>query len=349
MIRLPIQLSRDITFHLTHAYPYLVINSSTTYADLLNEHYMQSIAKVFESGWLETDYLDGFAYGSIDNLDSRILKTCMFSCDELSFRDEIKLICRLLHDGYYVVAFVDEFYLPKRLFTNYKHFTHEFLIYGYDEEEIYAIGYDINRHFSKLQFPLRSFKSALKASEEALQLRDACSWPHDKTIIGMRPVPRNEEYVADHEVIRNKIDEYMNGKHYNQNAWLFQSNPELGEKEKSEGPSISMYGRNTYLIIKKHLNIINQKLINGKQVHFDAYYPHIHFFYEQSLMTLHRAEYVNDGSQKAQDIQKQLKHDSEILDRTRRLYLKAEIVANNTNRCRSIVERMINEIDELYS
>lgn len=82
----------------------------------------------------------------------------------LSIVDCVK---RSIDNGGYVYSIVDEYYVPHRNTYQRVHFVHDILIYGYDENTLYALGYDDHRHYVETTLSDEEFDTAFHAVQKA--------------------------------------------------------------------------------------------------------------------------------------------------------------------------------------
>jgi hypothetical protein len=71
----------------------------------------------------------------------------------------INFLKETLEAGFYIIAFLDEYFLSCKADFQKNHFIHESLVYGYSDEEnknvFYAISFNKNGAFTSLAFPYK--------------------------------------------------------------------------------------------------------------------------------------------------------------------------------------------------
>ncbi len=67
---------------------------------------------------------------------------CLEGCEQLFLFRNPNFIKEAVDDGWYIYTDADMFYIDGSSFYNYSHFTHDMMIYGYDEDNVYVYMYD---------------------------------------------------------------------------------------------------------------------------------------------------------------------------------------------------------------
>ena len=75
----------------------------------------------------------------------------------MSIVDSIK---HSIDNGGYIYAVVNEFYIPHRKAYMKSNYEHDILVYGYDEDKFYVLGYDENVHYSATEVSFNEFENA---------------------------------------------------------------------------------------------------------------------------------------------------------------------------------------------
>jgi len=98
--------------------------------------------------------MDCFTYNKI----GYDLSLDIFNSNELT-----EIIKRMIDGGYYVLGAFDEFFVPNRFASGKYHHAHDFLLYGYDDDDMsfQIIGYTDKNTYKKGQLPFNELKSAL--------------------------------------------------------------------------------------------------------------------------------------------------------------------------------------------
>lgn len=67
---------------------------------------------------------------------------CLEGCEQLFLFRKPNFIREVIDDGWYIYTDADMFYIDGSDYYNNSHFTHDMMIYGYDEENLYIYMYD---------------------------------------------------------------------------------------------------------------------------------------------------------------------------------------------------------------
>lgn len=334
---LPIYLQKDINFYFSNAFPLCVLMTDPCYADLVYEHYLEPFGMSLEKGHLEMGFLDGYQYGDVDCLDTRIFKCIELSSKFIDRADPFSKIEFMINQGYYVVAFVDEYYLLDNQET-LSHFTHEYLVYGSDSTFVYAIGFNSRKIFDRLIFDKIRFCNALLHAEEYIDQRPACNWVKEKQLIFMKTAPREYEYPLRPSVIKEKLDAYFCGEASEENILLRLTGEELKRKVADQPIAIQTYGRKTKYAVIDHLH---KQLENiNKNIHPALNFQCIHMYKEQCHLALQRARKISDVYDLRACIN-DLQADYKQAEIVRLLCLKARLFSGDEKNTISFIRRMI--------
>lgn len=120
--------------------------------------------------------------------------------------DILDLIIHAINDGYYVIAYVNEKYIPNKPSYQSKDFSHMFMIYGYDldKKTFWHLGYN-NRIFGSAEVVFNEF---IKAFHDNPQYQ---FYTHDR--LYLLKVNENFKYDFNIEFIRYQLIELVSGKH----------------------------------------------------------------------------------------------------------------------------------------
>ena len=70
---------------------------------------------------------------------------CIEGCEQLYLFRNPNFIKEAIGDGWYIYTDADMFYIGGNPFFKRTHFTHDMMIYGYDEDNVYIYMYDDNK------------------------------------------------------------------------------------------------------------------------------------------------------------------------------------------------------------
>lgn len=339
---LPICLQKDVNFYFSNAFPLCVLMTDPCYADLVFEHYLEPFGMSLEKGHLEMGFLDGYQYGDIDCLDTRIFRCVELQSCFIDYSNPISQIDYMLTQGYYAVAFVDEYYLINKQ-KKREHFTHEYLIYGTDSDAVYAIGFDERSIFSKLVFEKTHFCNAIIHAEKYIDQRPLCKWVRDKQLIFIKTAPRECKYPLRPQVIKKKLDAYLSGVADEENILLRLTGEELKQKIVEQPIVTQFYGRNTKLAVIDHL--YKQIENTSRNIHPSINFQCVHMYKEQCNLALQRARVISDIYDLSACI-RELEADLKKAEVVRMLCLKAGLSHINTYDAIPLIHRMIDIIGE---
>lgn len=74
----------------------------------------------------------------------------------------LDILYTAINDGFYIYTHVDEFYVPYSSHTQKRHFFHDILIYGYNQNKkvIYTIGYGSDGEYSLREISMEDLTTA---------------------------------------------------------------------------------------------------------------------------------------------------------------------------------------------
>lgn len=154
---------------------------------------------------------DSFVYGSDSNVYSKIMRINSVNVDFCEQIEDInELLRKELFDEYYCVLFLDFYELS--CFKDYfhrKHYIHEILFYGYDDDVERYKCYGYLRHlYQCFEVPYdevkRSFGVAIK------YIRNGSGW-HEYMFITMDLVAHDKEYPYRNDYFIGKLEQYTIG------------------------------------------------------------------------------------------------------------------------------------------
>lgn len=155
--KLPIELNPVIKTYQNSAFPFSVLlaqDSDTIYFALNNftQLYFRNYAKKapfnFNYSW--------FKYWKCIDVHN-IIRSDYIKIWRMPI---VELIKHSIDNGGYVYAIVNEFYIPHRKSYMKFNYDHDILVYGYDEEKFYILGYDENVHYSATEVSFSEFEDA---------------------------------------------------------------------------------------------------------------------------------------------------------------------------------------------
>ena len=126
---------------------------------------------------------------------------CVEGCEQLYLLRNPKFIKETIDDGWYIYTDADMFYIDGSDVYNMYHYTHDLMIYGYDEENVYIYMYDKNKlvsHTVNYDKFLRGYYS------------EYCNekFYRNRAILFK---PNNKECIVNINKIRWHMHDYLNG------------------------------------------------------------------------------------------------------------------------------------------
>ncbi|MBY0204549.1 hypothetical protein [Paenibacillus cucumis (ex Kampfer et al. 2016)] len=164
---LPISQPKVIGF-LHHAYPLSILGNHNEYIPWFYNNFIQIICnpEYFEH---TNDHLVDFYFPN-DRLFSYPCIETYASKPEFSISeiDIVDYTINSINNDCYVYTHVDEFYIPNRKVN--KHFTHNILVYGYEDKKFNVLGFNEIRHFASTQVPFEDFRKAYNHADYKLTI-----------------------------------------------------------------------------------------------------------------------------------------------------------------------------------
>ena len=195
-VQLHTQLSTFSTYHTQGAVGILIMQNSTIYNWLFNYTVSMECTKRFLKGYSSPELLiPNSTLYTIQGIEDWWMP-CKF------FEGHVHGIIRNAIDKGYYVAFshVDDYYIPNKTWYKEKHFAHDGLICGYDQEKkTYSIfAYDKNWVYRVFEIPQESFLKGM---------RSGMNMGFDPNIRAFRA--KKDIFKLDPEAIYKNIKEYL--------------------------------------------------------------------------------------------------------------------------------------------
>lgn len=158
--KLPVELNPVIKTYQNSAFPFSVLlaqDSDTIYFALNNftQLYFRNYAKKAPFNF---NYI-GFKYWKCIDVHN-IVRNDYVKAWGMSIVDLVK---RSIDNGDYIYAVVNEFYITHRKAYMRYNYDHDILIYGYDEDKFYVLGYDESVHYSATEVSFNEFENAFNS------------------------------------------------------------------------------------------------------------------------------------------------------------------------------------------
>lgn len=302
---LDITVQKYFNTNLYHAYPLCILLAKEKYLPWFYENYVQLWGIVWNHNWVDNGLTDSFWTGYTGGIYNQLLDITALDYAVTKYIPNIILFAKeKLLNNQYLVIFVDEYYITTSAAYNSNHFTHEYLLYGFntDTNSFLTIGFDKNRIFTKLSIDMGEFKKAFENAKTLYKNRTDVSWLGGQSIVILKDKEFSGEYPFDLKVFNTNLNNYLNSSvkrsdEYFYNFW----NLDICEVH---------YGIDTYNIVTKLLEF---STFDGIEID----YKQVHLLYENKCAILTRLKYVSD------------KYDAHNL--LENLISRYEIVVNNIN------------------
>ena len=153
------------TYHHMASHGVIALQNPTGYLWFLNDCVPLSCDRRFLSGY-GSPGLGVFKFGVFGDPNLVIYQVSAKFCPE----DMMKMVHRMLDEDYYVVFdHVDDYYIDGKSFFGERHFYHDGLILGYDDEKgtFTLAAYNGKMQYGVFETPISSFERGMNAALEA--------------------------------------------------------------------------------------------------------------------------------------------------------------------------------------
>lgn len=306
---LQIELQKNITTYLTFSLPLCAILANKENYSWLYEHFIQLYTLTDDNGKLWVDYLEDRDFYK-DIADYNII-----GADKMKNEDNIiEFIVNKINSEYYVIIFVDEYYLSNKNAYNKFHFVHQLMVYGYNNEEcsLNTIAFDNNNKFNILKYTFTEFKQAYENGKNSYS--DDQPWLKNETVEIIRPKAQNNSSLCNTKAILTNIKKYVSGK---------------DEYSKIRPFNLEVFGDNASF---------NNEVLSQVEAHLKYWernevcidYRYIHLIYEHKVLMFDRIQYISELYNL--NMEKIIKDYSVIKDESiilKNIFLKQELKETN--------------------
>jgi len=226
-------------------------------------------------------------------------------------KNAVDFVRNLLFDNKYIIAEIDDFYIPCRLFYNREHLRHASLIYGYDDDKrvFYISGYDENWIYIKSTITYEELSKAFYST-------------HENSYFNIRSYKKSHQFKFNKKLMKDFFVDYL------------ESNDSYYRTFHSYNPVINF----AKLGLKLERKFLKSKVICGMAV-YEPFIEYIsalgsegvflktfHTFYEHKKLMRMRIEFMQENGyiQNAENVYEQ----SKIIEQ------KSLIVRNILIKCR---------------
>lgn len=203
-IELKVVVQRNITVYLHRSLPLCAILPYDKYLPWYYSNFIQIFSYVDKKEKFIIDYMEPCS------CSGEIMHVVNLAFHLLKHKENIiNFIVEKINLGYYLIMFVDEYYLPNKWAYQTSHFVHSSLIYGYDseKEQFLAIGFNQNMIFTKMVFDYTNFEEAYESAK--IYYKDSAPWCELSAIQLMRPNNFEEEYPFSNERFLRELKDYL--------------------------------------------------------------------------------------------------------------------------------------------
>lgn len=201
--------------------------------------------------------------------------------------DIVPFMIENIRKGYYVIAYLDEYYLPDKEAYQNNHFVHESLIYGYDDlhQEFMAIGFDFNHSFGMMKFDYPMVAQAFEQGK-LYYSNEGGGWAETMALRLIKPFDFTEEYPFSIQRYLAKLNNYRCSKVAPSRIYSFR----LPNNETCQ------FGMNVYNAVEDHL----KKMLKGK---LTLSFKELHFLYEHKKYIDSSLNYIHNRFKFGNDFQ----------------------------------------------
>ncbi len=168
---LRVVMQREITTFLHRSLPMCAFLAYPCLIPWYYSKFIQIYSRIGWSGGIELDYLEPYDFYN------EVAENVKLGYNLLNHApDIVRFIIENINMGHYIIANVDEYYLPSKACYNKVHFVHASFIYGYDNEKgkLKAIGFNHDHMFAKMDFEYNKFRQAFENGK--LHYKESASW-----------------------------------------------------------------------------------------------------------------------------------------------------------------------------
>lgn len=208
---LPIVDTHKINSGLQHAFTLSIVLANEKIIEWYNEHYILPIMFEFLNDTLASsgEYLDAYAYSDVSAYKD-IFSQHGYSDEFIDCGNIIFTIKGFIDSKKYVVLFLDEYYLPKCKLGGKKHFLHEQMIYGYEDNLsiFYSLGMDKNGKYGTI---MHEYKEISYAYMMGLNCNNHANimWANENRVITLEILKKGTVFKSSSENILASIQRYI--------------------------------------------------------------------------------------------------------------------------------------------
>lgn len=296
---LKINIQKDFNHILGYAFPLCIALSEENLLGWYYENYIGIYGYIYNDVEIVADISDALTY---EHIETRLMSN-MFLDIKLAklIKNIIKDLEERIANKYYIVVFLDEYYIDDRYFTNRNHFVHEFLIYGYDKNRkiFKAVAFDKSMSFTSIEIDYDQFSKAYNEGIRYSKLRNNpdidCRY-----LMYFQIYNHKMKYKFSIKNFYEKLYRYYTCK-FNSNEIYFAKEiyfRKLNYLNKLDNLDSLKYGIDTYDIfidyLKKLIDILKSSPENFIN-YLDDRYKLFHLFYQHKMGLYKRFMYIKNN------------------------------------------------------
>lgn len=309
---LKIKVQKDLTTYMNYSLPLCAILADDGLYPWFYQHFVQLYTSTDEMGNLWADYLEK------RDFYKDIAENFIYDCKSLSDeKDILGFIINKINSGYYVIMFVDEYYLPRKSSYMSNHFMHQLMIYGYNNDTsiFKTIGFDEKKEFRNDDYTYEQIQQAYELGKNYYESSPV--WVLNETVEIIRLKDITNSYKFDMGLFLNELNTYLSGQ---------------GEYSKIRPNNLKTNGTRASFNFKifDELDFHLNNLIKGKCT---MDYRFMHLLFEHKSIMHKRLEYIASSYKSSDRLVSLLQEYKEgVVRRTlvaRNLFFKQTIMKEN--------------------
>lgn len=269
---LPVNLQPVLYSYLHHAYPLSVMPEHPHYLPWLHSHYIQWSADPEFFHHLDEHILVNYYQPMHTHHYNELLHLKILTTDLLTHMktrmDLISFFKQSIDQGEYVYLFLDEYYLPGKAMYGRHHFSHDTLLFGYDDETqvFHTLGFNHNYEYGQTAIGYEPFL-------ESYHLADRSKEYYTKEIV-LYSLNKDRSYTFDIQLVMDSLEDYVSSRNSSDRYRAIAA------------PNHHVYGIKVYEEIIKYL-----KMLQSNPEIYRNIIP-IHLLWEHKKMMVDRFEYM---------------------------------------------------------
>ncbi len=307
--KLKINIQKDLTTYLNFSLPLCAILTDDSLYSWFYQHFVQLYTLTDGNGNLWVDYLEQLDFYR-DVADGKIYQYESMSEE----KNIVEYIISKISKGCYVLIFVDEYYLPQKASYMSKHFLHQIMVYGYNNqtETFMTVAFNDKGVFASNEYSYKIFNQAYELGKENYESSPV--WVLNENVVIIRLKDNVKTYKFNLDLFLEELKIYLSGD--GNYSMIRPNNLETNGRQASFNFQV-----HDELIL--HLN----NLIQGKST---MDFRYMHLLFEHKSIMHKRLEYIVSHFNSGEKLVQLIKEYSEVVKKAlyaRNLFLKQTIIA----------------------